>query len=137
MEDLPAPEDMRGMTVRDRHGLIAGRVVDLYVDAATGTIRYMGVAVGRRVRGQALVPLDDVVATSDPLDVELQVPYTRAEVRSAPVCPDAGAPTVAVEVAVRRHFSQAGALREGPDTPLADVGGEPDPTLVRTVRWGT
>jgi hypothetical protein len=41
---LPAPEDMRGMTVRDRHGLMAGRVEELFVDAATGEVLYLGVA---------------------------------------------------------------------------------------------
>jgi hypothetical protein len=136
LEELPAAEDMRGMTVRDRHGLIAGRVVDLYVDGESGAIRYMGVAVGRRVRGQALVPLDEAVATTDPLDVELQVPYTRAEVRAAPVCPEDGAPTVAIEIAVWRHFSQAGARRDTPEPATGpDVLG--DPQSVRTVRWGT
>jgi hypothetical protein len=135
---LPAPEDIRGMTVRDRHGLIAGRVADLYVDGGSGAVLYLGVAAGPAVAGLLLVPLDDgVVPTADPLDVELVVPWTGAEVRSAPVCAAGDAPSVATEIAVRRHFAQAGA-RRGVDggEGLGELAGV-DPARVRTVRWGT
>ena len=135
--DLPAPEDMRGMTVRDRHGLIAGRVVDLYLDSESGAIRYMGVAVGPGIRGQVLVPLDDVEATADPLDVELRVPFTRAEVRSAPVCADDQMPTVRTEIDVRRHFAQAEARSDATDIGGGTGADADDLTTVRTVRWGT
>lgn len=131
---LPAAEDMRGMTVRDRHGLIAGRVADLFVDAGSGAVLYLGVAAGPAIAGQVLVPLDDVVSTVDPLDVELVVPYTGAEVRSAPVCEDEALPTVGLEIAVRRHFARAGARREGGGG--AGLRGA-DPDSVRAVRWGT
>lgn len=133
---LPAAEDMRGMTVRDRHGLIAGRVVDLFVDAGSGAVLYLGVAAGPGIAGQVLVPLDDVVATADPLDVELVVPYTGAEVRSAPACRDGALPTVELEIAVRRHFAREGARREGGEGEREGLH-EADPGEVRAVRWGT
>lgn len=132
---LPAPEDMRGMTVRDRHGLIAGRVADLFVDADSGAILYLGVAVGPGIDGRVLVPLDEVMTTSDPLDVELVVPYTGAEVRSAPVCREEGLPTVALEIAVRRHYARAAAGREAGRDGAGLRGADPD--AVRTARWGT
>lgn len=134
---LPAAEDMRGMTLRDRHGLIAGRVVDLYVDGAGGDLLYLGVAAGPGISGQVLVPLDDVVATSDPLDVELRVPYTGAEVRAAPVCPAGGVPTIAMEIAVRRHFARTGAGRGDVAVAATTAGLDGDPGDVRAVRWGT
>ena len=65
---LPAPEDIRGMTVRDRHGLIAGRVADLYVDGDSGAVRYLSVAAGPGVAGHVLVPFDDVVPIADSPD---------------------------------------------------------------------
>ncbi|MGD9571664.1 MAG: PRC-barrel domain-containing protein [Thermoleophilia bacterium] len=132
---LPAPEDMRGMTVRDRHGLIAGRVAELFVDADDGALLYLGVAAGPGIAGMVLVPLDEVFATSDPLDVELVVPYTRAEVRAAPVCADGALPTVGLEIAVRRHFARAGA-RSGADVPASGGPGGGDHEAVRAVRWG-
>lgn len=131
---LPAAEDMRGMTVRDRHGLIAGRVEDLFVDAGSGAVLYLGVVVGPGVSGQVLVPLDDrVVATADPLDVELVVPYTGAELRSAPVCEKGALPTVGLEEEVRRHFARAAAGPPG----RGDGGDGAGPEAVRAVRWGT
>jgi hypothetical protein len=129
---LPAPEDMRGMTVRDRHGLMAGRVEELFVDAATGEVLYLGVAVGPDVDGQVLVPMDDgVAATADPLEVELVLPYTGAELRAAPALADGALPTAALEEAVRRHFARAPALPPG----TGGAAGPPD--AVRAVRWGT
>ncbi len=123
------------MTVRDRHGLIAGRVAELFVDADDGGLLYLGVAAGPGIPGLVLVPLDEVFATADPLDVELVVPYTGAEVRSAPVCADDALLTVGMEIAVRRHFARAGALRDGDAAGAGDLDGG-DHEAVRAVRWG-
>jgi hypothetical protein len=125
------------MTLRDRHGLIAGRVADLYMDRAGGDLLYLGVVAGPGISGQVLVPVDDVVATSDPLDVELRVPYTGAEVRAAPVCPAGALPTVGTEIAVRRHFARAGARGGDVAVSAATAGLDRDPADVRAVRWGT
>ncbi len=133
---LPAPEDMRGMTVRDRHGLIAGRVEDLFVDADGGAVLYLGVAIGRGAGGQVLVPMGDgVVATTDPLDVELVVPHTRAELRRAPALAEGALPTAALEKEVHRHFAGAPAGSAGSGD--AAGAGAAAPDAGRAVRWGT
>lgn len=98
--DLPAPEDMRGMTLRGRHGVIAGRVADLFLDGESGALHYLGVAAGPGIDGDVLAPLAEVAATPDPLDVELRVPYAGAEVRAAPVCSRDDLPTIGLEIAM-------------------------------------
>lgn len=145
MSDLPAPEDMRGMTVRDRHGLIAGRVAELFVDRASGEVRYLGVAAGPTVDGHLLVPMEDVTATADPLDVELRVPYTGDHLRAGPVADDGQAPGRMLEAEIHRHFERtpywdprrrerggggASATRALPD----EIDEPPAP---RIMRWGT
>lgn len=144
MQELPAPEDMRGMTVRDRHGLIAGRVADLFVDRASGVIRYLGVAAGPRVEGHVLVPMEDVTSTSDPLDVELKVPYTGDHLRAGPVTDEGQAPGRLLEAQVHRHFARIPYWdprrreRSGGGRAIEVRPGDLDEAATpRIMRWGT
>jgi hypothetical protein len=134
---LPAPEDLRGMTVRDRHGLIAGRVDDLYVDRA-GAVRYLGVRAGRRVPGQVLVPLDEVTAIRDAFDTELRAPYSGGLLRDAPALADDAIPSRALEGRVHHHFGREPYWQSG-GAPAGVAGielvGVPEDERVR--RWGT
>lgn len=145
MEELPAPEDIRGMTVRDRHGLIAGRVAELFVDRASGEVRYLGVAAGPTVDGHVLVPMEDVTSTSDPLDVELRVPYTGDHLRAGPVTDDGQAPGRLLEAEVHRHFDRTpywdprwrGRGGGGAGAVEARPGDLDEAATPRIMRWGT
>lgn len=134
LTELPAPEDLRGMTVRDRHGLIAGRVDDLYVDRSSGDLRYLGISAGRRAPGQVLVPLDEVTATRDAFDTELRAPYSGGRLRGAPAMPGDAIPSLELEDRIHRHFGREPYWARG-DT-LSRIAGL-ELVGARVCRWGT
>jgi hypothetical protein len=100
---LPPPEQLRGMPVRDRDGLMVGAVGDLFVHRATGEVRYLGVGGGGP--GQVLVPLARVTAHDNGLDAWLRLPYTEAQLRAAPELPPGQEATVSLEGEIHSHFA--------------------------------
>jgi hypothetical protein len=130
------------MTVRDRHGLIVGRVEDLYLDRAGGAVRYLGIRAGRRLPGQVLLPLDEVTAIRDAFDTELRAPYSGEVLRDAPAMRDDAIPSPALEGRIHQHFGRepywerAGAAGGPPaDVVGIELIGAPEDERVR--RWGT
>lgn len=101
-----SPQDLRGLPVRDREGLLVGRVADLYVDRPSGDVRYLAVDVGGAVDGQVLVPLDEVTAVDGERERWVQLPYTDAHLRAAPALSPGMEPTVSLEGEIHSHFAR-------------------------------
>jgi hypothetical protein len=101
-----APQELRGMPVRDREGVLVGRVAELYVDRPSGEVRYLAIDAGRGVRGQVLVPLDEVVVQDDAVETWVALPYTADHLRSAPALAAGMEPTVSLEGEVHSHFER-------------------------------
>ena len=101
-----APEDLRGMRVRDRDGAAVGVVADLYVDRPSGEVRYMGLDADAVLGVQVLVPLADVTVADDGLIPSVVVPYTREHLMAAPPLAQGSEPTVALEGEIHSHFER-------------------------------
>jgi hypothetical protein len=101
-----SPHELPGMPVRDREGLLVGRVADLYVDRPSGEVRYLAIDAGRGVRGQVLVPLDEVATADDVRGRWVQLPYTDEHLRRAPALPAGMEPSVALEGEIHSHFAR-------------------------------
>jgi sporulation protein YlmC with PRC-barrel domain len=102
---VPLPQEMRGMYVRDRDGAPVGVVEEVYVDRATGRMRYIGVAADA-LGVHVLVPLDEVTVHDDEQGPAVAVPYTRAHLMHAPPLPHGAEPTIAQEGEIHSHFDR-------------------------------
>jgi sporulation protein YlmC with PRC-barrel domain len=100
-----APQDLRGMYVRDRDGAPVGTVADLYVDLPTGELRYLEIAADA-LGVHVLVPVADVAVDEDDLGAAVRVPYTRLHLMNAPPMDPGAAPDVVLEGDIHSHFER-------------------------------
>ncbi len=123
--DGPGPDTWIGSELTGRDGLI-GRVVDVYLDEASGRPEWLAVSTGGRAGGQiAFVPVGQAAPRGD----GLAVPYGTEEVLAAPRPATEGALTLDEEDALYRHYDVA----EPPPPPAGPSGpGSAEDVLIRS-----
>lgn len=77
---------MRGAAVVDTSGERVGRVVDVYVEPATESVRYLGISASWLERGCHVVPVEavDFVMGDDDEEVLARVPWDRDRLKDTP-----------------------------------------------------
>ena len=100
--DIETALNLRGSTVRDRDGEKVGTVGDVFLDSRTDRPAWVGVKTGLLGSKQSYVSLSAELVSGD----ELQLPYDKDLVRSAPhVEPDVSL-TPEEEQELYRHYGQ-------------------------------
>ncbi|CAA9470158.1 MAG: FIG01121376: hypothetical protein [uncultured Solirubrobacteraceae bacterium] len=112
--DIDTALKLRGSTVRDRDGEKVGTVGDVFLDSRTDRPAWVGVKTGLLGSKQSYVSLSTARVSGD----ELQLPYDKDLVRSAPhVEPDV-ALTAEEEQELYRHYGEPYHADETPDAEL-------------------
>jgi uncharacterized protein (TIGR02271 family) len=104
MMDATSSQAWIGRKLVDRDGAKIGRVDEIYVDDRTGEPSWLTVHTGLLASRTNFVPLRDARASGD----DLQVPYTKHEVKDAPHIEPGGHLEPAEEERLFQHYSMDG-----------------------------
>jgi len=98
-------DDVRDSTVVDKHGAKIGKVEDVFLDRETGEPAWAAVKTGLFGRRHTLVPISDAFLNAN---AEVQVPFTKEQVREAPTIEPGQELTPELERRMWEHYGIGG-----------------------------
>ena len=98
-------DDLQGATMVDREGSRIGKVEDVFLDRQTGRPAWAAVKTGLFAHKHTLVPIADAFLNPN---AEVQVPFTKAQVKNAPSIDPGEQLTPELERSMWEHYGIGG-----------------------------
>jgi sporulation protein YlmC with PRC-barrel domain len=98
-------DDLQGATMVDRTGSRIGKVEDVFLDRQTGRPAWAAVKIGLFAHKHTLVPIADAFLNPNG---EVQVPFTKAQVKNAPSIDPGEQLTPELERSMWEHYGIGG-----------------------------
>ena len=98
-------DDLQGATMVDREGSRIGKVEDVFLDRQTGRPAWAAVKTGLFAHKHTLVPIADAFLNPN---AEVQVPFTKGQVKNAPSIDPGEQLTPELERSMWEHYGIGG-----------------------------
>jgi sporulation protein YlmC with PRC-barrel domain len=102
LEDI---EGLRGATIVDKHGARIGKIEDIFLDRQTGQPAWAAVKTGLIGHRHTLAPIIDAFLN---VNGDVQVPFTKDQVKDAPNIEPGEGPTPELERRMWEHYGMSG-----------------------------